>query len=75
MPKSAITYQLRLEKCVFGHTFQGFLAPCTPSFGQSALSSAQCTIVSYCQMLRCHKVFSRVSQVPHLLWHTGLTTA
>jgi len=72
MPKSAITYQLRLEKCVFGHTSQGFLAPCTPSFGQSAL---QCTIVSYCQMLRCHKVFSRVSQVPHFLWHTGFTTA
>ena len=48
-------------KCVFGRTFQGILAACTPSLGQSALSSAQCTIVSYCQMLRCHKVLSRVS--------------
>jgi hypothetical protein len=46
MPKSAITYQLRLEKCVFGRTFQGIFAVCTPSFGQSALGSAQCTIVS-----------------------------
>ncbi|RRF98734.1 MAG: hypothetical protein DUD39_08140 [Coriobacteriaceae bacterium] len=48
-------------KCVFGRTFQGILVACTPSLGQSALSSAQCTIVSYCQMLRCHKVLSRVS--------------
>ena len=75
MPKSAITYRLRLEKCVFGRTFQGILVACTPSLGQSALGSAQCTIVSYCQMLRCHKVLSRVSQVPHILWHTGHSTA
>ena len=68
MPKSAV-------KCVFGRTSQGILVACTPSLGQSALGTAQCTIVSYCQMLRCHKVLSRVSQVPHFLWHTGLTTA
>ena len=36
---------------------------------------AQCTMVSYCQMSRCHKVLSRVSQVPHFLWHTGHSTA
>ena len=62
-------------KCVFGRTFQGILVACTPSLGQSALGSAQCTIVSYCQMLRCHKVLSRVSQVPHFLWHTGHSSA
>jgi hypothetical protein len=67
MPKSAV-------KCVFGRTFQGILVACTPSLGQSALGTAQCTIVSYCQMLRCHKVLSRVSQVPHLLWYTGHST-
>ena len=37
-------------KCVFGRTFQGILVACTPSLGQSVLGSAQCTIVSYCQM-------------------------
>ena len=64
MPKSAITITCALKsavKCVFGRTFQGILAACTPSFGQSALDTAQCTMVSYCQMLRCHKVLSRVS--------------
>ena len=73
---SLITCALKSAvKCVFGRTFQGILVACTPSLGQSALGSAQCTMVSYCQMLRCHKVLSRVSQVPHLLWHTGHSTA
>jgi hypothetical protein len=77
MPKSAITISCASKsavKCVFGRTFQGILAACTPSLGQSALGSAQCTIVSYCQMSRCLQVLSRVSQVPHLLWHTGHST-
>ena len=78
MPKSAITITCASKsavKCVFGRTSQGILVACTPSLGQSALGSAQCTMVSYCQMLRCHKVLSCVSQVPHILWQTGHSSA
>jgi len=39
-----------------------------------ALNTAPCTIVSCCQMSRCHKVLSRLPQVLQRLWPTGLTT-
>ena len=39
-----------------------------------ALNTAPCTIVSYCQMPRCHKVLSCLPQVLQRLWQTGLTT-
>ena len=39
-----------------------------------ALNTAPCTIVSYCQMLKCHEVLSRLPQVLQRLWQTGLTT-
>ncbi|MDY3970602.1 MAG: hypothetical protein SOY95_08215 [Atopobiaceae bacterium] len=64
MPESAITITCASKsavKCEFGRTSQGILQACTPSSGQSALGTAQWTIVSYCQMSRCLQVFSRVS--------------
>ncbi len=64
MPESAITITCaskRAVKCELGRTSQGILQACTPSSGQSALGTAQWTIVSYCQMSRCLQVLSRVS--------------
>ena len=52
---------------------QSILAACTLSLG--ALNTVPCTIVSYCQMPRCYKVLSRLSQVLQRLWQAGFTTA
>ena len=52
---------------------QGILAAGTLSLG--ALGTAQCTMVSYCQMSRCHEVLPRLPQVLQRLWKAGLTTA
>ena len=51
---------------------QGILAACTLSLG--AFGTAPYTMVSYCQMSRCHKVLLRLPQVLQRLWKAGLTT-
>ena len=51
----------RAVKCEFGRTSQGMRTVRTPCSGQSALGTAQCTTVSYCQMSRWRQVRSRVS--------------
>lgn len=51
----------RAVKCEFGLTSQGIRTVRTPCSGQSALGTAQCTMVSYCQMSRWRQVRSRVS--------------
>nr|WP_293817430.1 hypothetical protein [uncultured Parolsenella sp.] len=64
IPERAITRTWASKsavKCEFGRTSQGILQACTPSSGQSARGTAQCTIVSYCQMSRWRQVRSRVS--------------
>ncbi len=51
----------RAAKWEFGRTSHGMRTVRTPSSGQSALGTAQWTIVSYCQMSRWCQVRSRVS--------------
>jgi hypothetical protein len=62
-------------KWEFGYTSQGILHVWTPPLGQPALGTAQCTIVSCCQMSRCHKALSRVSCTLQWCWHAGHSMA
>jgi hypothetical protein len=48
--------------------------PCGMHAVLGALNTAPCTIVSCCQISRCHKVLSRLPQVLQRLWQAGLTT-
>ena len=75
IPKRAIPYQLGLKECrkvrLRAHLPEH---PCGMHAVLGALNTAPCTIVSYCQMSRCHKVLSCLPQVLQRLWQTGLTT-
>ena len=75
MTKSAITYQLGLKErreVRARPDLSGY--PCGRHAVLGALNTAPCTIVSYCQMSRCHEVLSRLPQVLQRLWKAGLTT-
>ena len=78
MPERAITRTCASKGAArweLGRASQGMstvLLPCSP---QSTLGTAQCTIVSYCQMSRWRQVRSRVSQTPQGLPQTGHLTA
>ena len=74
MTKSAITYQLGLKERRDASSAEPPGYPCGRHAVLGALNTAPCTIVSYCQMLRCHKVLSCLPQVLQRLWQAGLTT-
>ncbi len=64
MPDRAMTSTCASKRAVkweFGRTSQGMRTVRTPCSGQSALGTAQWTIVSYCQMSRWRQVRSRAS--------------
>jgi len=73
-PKRAIMYQLGLKERRDASSATPFRASLRHARRLWGLNTAPCTIVSYCQISRCHKILLRLSQVPQRLWQAGLTT-